>query len=254
VPSSPFAAETDGTFWSQLHANFNGSPHESSALAGFDRGVALATKLVCRWRLHGMLPACAHGSPHCPSATVAAGLHNPARLLTASSKHLTSDHLCTGADKTPRTASPSAGSSSAKIINLHSGECAACMALLQADARAGAANMLNCKGCHFAPVWLTFLLRHSAGSVNSLGTAHTDLTFPDMPWTDWHIDARDLEVAQLDGGGMWKLGAGAFGEVIPPPVESGFRSSQGLCCTFSCTNTVVLTSWFLGAPGAAARK
>lgn len=56
-----------------------------------------------------------------------------------------------------------------------------------------------------------------AGSVNSLGTANADMTFPDMPWTDWHIDARDLEVAQLDGGGEWKLGAGAFGEVVINP-------------------------------------
>ena len=53
--------------------------------------------------------------------------------------------------------------------------------------------------------------------MNSLGTANTDMTFPDMPWTDWHIDARDLEVAQLDGGGEWKLGAGAFGEVVSTP-------------------------------------
>ena len=44
VPSSPFAAESNGTFWSQLYGNFNGSTNESSALAGFDRGAALALR------------------------------------------------------------------------------------------------------------------------------------------------------------------------------------------------------------------
>ena len=79
--------------------------------------------------------------------------------MTASSRHSTSGHLCTGAVKTPRTASPSPGSSSAKIINLHSGACAACVALLQADACAGAALALNRKGCHPAPAnGMAFLL------------------------------------------------------------------------------------------------
>ena len=98
------------------------------ALAGVRRWHLAA--LVCCWCLHGMLPACARGTPHCPSPTVAAGLHNPARLMTASSRHSTSGHSCTGADKTPRTASPSADSSSTKVFNLHSGACSAYVAWL----------------------------------------------------------------------------------------------------------------------------
>jgi hypothetical protein len=52
-----------------------------------------------------------------------------------------------------------------------------------------------------------------AGSVTSHGTSRTDVTFPDVPWSEWHIDARDIQVARRDDGREWKLGGGAFGEV-----------------------------------------
>lgn len=51
------------------------------------------------------------------------------------------------------------------------------------------------------------------GSVTSHGTQRTDVTFPDVPWSEWHIDARDIQVARRDDGREWKLGGGAFGEV-----------------------------------------
>lgn len=39
------------------------------------------------------------------------------------------------------------------------------------------------------------------------------MTFPDVPWSEWQIDARDIQVARRDDGREWKLGGGAFGEV-----------------------------------------
>jgi hypothetical protein len=112
VPSA-FAAEGNGSFWSQPRSNLNGaySDKESLALAGFDT------------------------------------------------------------DKTARTAETWASNSSAPLINLHS------------------------------------------GSVTSHGTLRTDVTFPEVPWSEWHIDARDIQVARRDDGREWKLGGGAFGEV-----------------------------------------
>ena len=125
----------------------------------------LASTEVRRWhasRACLLLPAWHAASmctpfPSLPAHHCCSWLTQPACLMTASRRKLTSGHLCTGAVKTPRTASPSAGSSNAKTINLHSGACAACMALLQADARAGAALALSCKGCHSAPLRLTLL-------------------------------------------------------------------------------------------------
>ena len=52
--------------------------------------------------------------------------------------------------------------------------------------------------------------------MTSHGTNRTDVTFPDVPWSEWHIDARDIQVARRDDGREWKLGGGAFGEVGHP--------------------------------------
>lgn len=49
--------------------------------------------------------------------------------------------------------------------------------------------------------------------MTSNATQRTDVTFPDVPWCEWQIDARDIQVARRDDGREWKLGGGAFGEV-----------------------------------------
>mmetsp|Transcript_18116 Transcript_18116/g.54546 ORF Transcript_18116/g.54546 Transcript_18116/m.54546 type:complete len:1319 (+) Transcript_18116:310-4266(+) len=56
-------------------------------------------------------------------------------------------------------------------------------------------------------------LINTALSGESAGTNRTTTTIPDMEWNDWHIDARDIQVARRDDGREWKLGGGAFGEV-----------------------------------------
>lgn len=66
---------------------------------------------------------------------------------------------------------------------------------------------------HTLHICCSQLFCRSAGSVTSHGTQRTDVTFPEVPWSEWHIDARDIQVARRDDGREWKLGGGAFGEV-----------------------------------------
>ena len=44
-------------------------------------------------------------------------------------------------------------------------------------------------------------------------TDNTNTPFPDVPWSDWQIDARDIQIVQRPNGKDWLLGGGAFGQV-----------------------------------------
>ena len=44
-------------------------------------------------------------------------------------------------------------------------------------------------------------------------TDNTNTPFPDVPWSDWQIDPRDLQIVQRPDGKDWLLGGGAFGQV-----------------------------------------
>ena len=43
-------------------------------------------------------------------------------------------------------------------------------------------------------------------------TDNTNTPFPDVPWSDWQIDARDIQIVQRPNGKDWLLGGGAFGQ------------------------------------------
>ena len=45
-------------------------------------------------------------------------------------------------------------------------------------------------------------------------TDNTNTPFPDVPWSDWQIDARELQIVQRSDGKDWLLGGGAFGQVL----------------------------------------
>ena len=45
-------------------------------------------------------------------------------------------------------------------------------------------------------------------------TDNTNTPFPDVPWSDWQIDARDIQIVQRPNGKDWLLGGGAFGQVL----------------------------------------
>ena len=44
-------------------------------------------------------------------------------------------------------------------------------------------------------------------------TDNTNTPFPDVPWSDWQIDPRDIQIVQRPNGKDWLLGGGAFGQV-----------------------------------------
>lgn len=41
-------------------------------------------------------------------------------------------------------------------------------------------------------------------------------TLPALPWSDWEIDPRDIQICRADDGSDFKLGAGAYGTVRRP--------------------------------------
>jgi hypothetical protein len=49
-----------------------------------------------------------------------------------------------------------------------------------------------------------------SGLVPSAGTGHAEY---EVPFSDWEIDPKDIEIMKRPDGSEWELGAGGFGKV-----------------------------------------